>query len=95
MQEEYNSLIAKNMWELSNLPKDHKSIECKWMVRTKNNALREIVRYKMRLVARRYFQVVGVDYNRTFTPMAKLMTIDCKIHQMDVNVAFFNGILNV
>ena len=98
MQEEYNLLKAKSTWELSDLPKDYKIIECKWMVRTKNNAFGEIVRYKMWLVARGYFQVVGVDYNVTFIPVAKSITIRCtftlrttidwKIHQMDVKVAF-------
>jgi len=101
MQEEYASLIAYGTWELAPLPKDRKSVGCKWVFRTKRDASGNIVRHKARLVAKGYSQVAGVDFNETFAPVAKFTTIRCilalgaaldmEIHQMDVKTAFLNG----
>ena len=75
------------------------------MFRTKKDALDEIIGYKAWLVAKGYPQVAGVDYNETFAPMAKFITIRCilalgaalnlEIHQMDVKITFLNGILEM
>ena len=64
----------------------------------------EIIRNKSRLVAQGYTQVEGVDFDESFTPVARLksvrilMSIACtmnfKIYQMDVKCAFLNGYLN-
>jgi transposase InsO family protein len=101
MQEEYDALIANKTWELTPLPKDRKSIGCKWVFRTKKDALGQVVRHKARLVAKGYSQVEGVDFLETFAPVAKFTTIRCilalgaaldlEIHQMDVKTAFLNG----
>ena len=52
MQEEYDLLMANGMWELTNLRIDRKSVGCKWMFHTKNDASSQIIRYKTRLVAK-------------------------------------------
>jgi transposase InsO family protein len=101
MQEEYASLMANGTWELAPLPKDRKSVGCKWVFRTKMDAQGNVVRYKARLVARGFSQVEGVDFHDTFAPVAKFTTIRCmlaigaamdlEIHQMDVKTAFLNG----
>jgi hypothetical protein len=101
MQEEYGSLMANGTWELVLLPKDRKSVGCKWVFRTKRDASSHIVRHKARLVAKGYYQVEGVDFNETFAPVAKFTTITCmlaigaamdlEIHQMDVKTPFLNG----
>jgi hypothetical protein len=101
MQEEYGSLMANGTWELVPLPKDRKSVGCKWVFRTKRDASCHIVRHKARLVAKGYSQVEGVDFNETFALIAKFTTIRCmlaigaamdlEIHQMDVKTAFLNG----
>ena len=101
MQEEYDSLIANGTWELTPLPKDHKTVSCKWVFCTKKDANGVVVRHKARLVAKGYSQVEGVDFNETFAPVAKFSTIRCilalgaamdlEMHQMDVKTAFLNG----
>jgi hypothetical protein len=101
MQEEYGSFMANGMWELVPLPKDRKSVGCKWVFHIKRDASGHIVRHKARLVAKGYSQVEGVNFNETFTLVAKFTTIRCmlaigaatdlEIQQMDVKTAFLNG----
>jgi hypothetical protein len=99
MQEKNGSLMANGTWELVPLPKDRKSVGCKWVFRTKSDASGHIVRHKARLVAKGYSQVEGVDFNETFAPVAKFTTINAclqlespmEIHQMDVKTTFLNG----
>jgi hypothetical protein len=60
-----------------------------------------VERYNARLVARGFTQTYGVDYNKTFAPVAKFTSIRCilalaaledmEIHQMDVKTTFLNG----
>lgn len=60
-----------------------------------------VVRYKVRLIAKDYSQVISIDFNETFAPVAKFSTIrtivtieiamDLEMHQMDVKIVFFNG----
>ena len=69
MQEEYKSLMDNATWELTPLPPNRSAIGCKWVFRTKRDAMGHIVRYKARLVAKGYSQVAGVDFNETFAPV--------------------------
>ena len=77
MQEEYGALIAKGMLELAPLPSKRSSVGCKWVFSTKRDVLGNVVRYKARLVARGFSQAEGVDFNKTFAPIAKFSTIRC------------------
>ena len=53
------------------------------------------------MVAKGYAQSYGIDYEETFNPVAKMVTVRCVIaaaalkgwvlHQMDVKSAFLNG----
>jgi len=61
----------------------------------------EVECYKAILVARGFTQTFGVDYNETFAPIAKFVSIryilalvtieDMKIHQMDVKTVFLKS----
>ena len=63
-----------------------------------------ILRNKVRLVAKGYNQEEGIDFNETYVPVDRLEAVrlllayafmcNFKLHQMDVKSAFLNGFLN-
>ena len=75
MEEEYNSLLENQTWDLVPLPSGRKLVRCKWVYRTKSVADGKITRQKVRLVAKGFHQVHGIDYDETFDPVAKMDSI--------------------
>nr|GEY74101.1 ribonuclease H-like domain-containing protein [Tanacetum cinerariifolium] len=81
-----------------------KTIGSKQIYRIKCKASGEIDRYKARLVAQEFGQREGLDYEETFSPIVKMVTIRCLIgllisknwplFQLDVNNAFLYGDLD-
>jgi hypothetical protein len=101
MDEEMATLDANATWELVALQKDKKIIGCKWVFKIKHNADGSVSRYKARLVAKGYAQTYGIDYEETYSPVAKMTTIRTiiamtatkgwSLHQMDVKNVFLYG----
>jgi hypothetical protein len=98
------NLSKKNdTWDLVDLHKEKECIGVKWFYKTKYKENGEVDKYKARLVAKGFAQEYGVDYNETFSPVARLDTIrmvlaiaaqhNWKVYQMDVKSAFLNGYL--
>jgi hypothetical protein len=104
MQEEYNSLLKKQTWDLVPLPARRKFVRCRWVYRTKSAVNGQISKYKARLVAKGFQQVHGIDYGETFAPVVKMDSIRLalaiavakgwEVHQMDVKNAFLHGDLS-
>ena len=91
------------MWELVLRPEGVNVIGTKWIYKNKSDEHGAVIRNKLRLVAQGYIQEEEVDFDETFALVARLKSIwillaiachlNFKLHQMDVNSAFLNGIL--
>jgi hypothetical protein len=101
MNEEYCSLMENDTWDLVPLPKGRKLVRCEWVYRTKYASDGSVERHKAWLVAKGFSQVEGIDYNETFSPVAKMNSIclvlslaashKWEVHQMDVKSTFLHG----
>lgn len=96
-----NALKKNDTWEIVDLPKEEKTMGCKWVFTLKCNADGSVERYKARLVAKGFTQTYGIDYQETFAPVAMINSIwvlislpvhsDWNLYQLDVKNAFLNG----
>ena len=78
-------------------------IGTKWIFKNKSNEHGTVIQNKSRLVAQEYTQVEGIDFDKTFAPVARLESIrillaiashlNFKLYQMDVKSALLNGML--
>ena len=97
MKDELN-MIKKNI----DRPRNRKVIGIKWIFKTKLNSDKTICKHKARLVVTRYAQQYGVDYQETFTPVPRYVTIKIlftvashsswHIHQFYVKSSFLNSL---
>nr|GEV65250.1 hypothetical protein [Tanacetum cinerariifolium] len=77
-----------------------KTVGCKWIFKKKTGMDGKLHTYKARLIAKGYTKTHGIDYEETFSLVAKIKSIrimlviatfhDYKIWQIDVNAAFLN-----
>ncbi|KAK3009353.1 hypothetical protein RJ639_013089 [Escallonia herrerae] len=74
MQEEIDALDKNGTWELVPKPEKCEPITCKWVFRLKKNSDSTIDRFKARLVALGFSQNYGLDYEETFSLVAKIVT---------------------
>ena len=98
-QEEFDGLTEMGVWRLVDCPSDRKTIKCRWTYVLKADG-----RYKARLVTKGYMQVQGIDYEETFSPVARYKSIryllahaallDWEIEAMDVKLAHLHGVLD-
>ena len=75
----------------------------KWIYKVKHVANGSVENFKAHFVEHRFSQVKGVDYDETFVLVAIFSSIGAvifvmvemgwKIHQMDVETTFLNGLL--
>jgi hypothetical protein len=92
----HSIVVEHDSWEVLPKPTECNAVTAKWVNTIKNDGRR-----KSRFVARGFTQQQGIDYNETFSPVAKMATIRLFLslvgilmlftHQLDVKTAFLNA----
>jgi hypothetical protein len=103
MHDELEKFERNQVWILVDPLRDVNVIGTKWVFKNKHGEDGEIVRKKASLVAQGFSQVEGLDFGETFAHVARLEVIRIllafaapngfKLHQMDVKIAFLNGVI--
>ncbi|GJR28421.1 putative RNA-directed DNA polymerase [Tanacetum coccineum] len=101
MNLEMEALNRNGTWVITELPVGRKPIGNKWVWKVKYKSTGDVERFKARLVAKGYNQKEGIDYDETFSPVVKIVTVRCilslavfnnwSVYQLDINNAFMYG----
>ncbi|GJW99802.1 retrovirus-related pol polyprotein from transposon TNT 1-94 [Tanacetum coccineum] len=98
---ELNHFKCLDIWELVERPVGRNIIAIKWLWKNKIDAKNTVIRNKSCLFVKGYGQEVGINFEESFAPVARLKVVrifveyaaqkNFSIYQMDVNTAFLNG----
>jgi len=101
---ELASLKANKTWSLVKWPAGVNVADCKWVLHIKKNAAGKIKKYKARLVAWGFMQIHGIDFYKTYVPVAQLTSFqlllvmaNCNKWPVDIfdfDSAFLNSVLS-
>jgi hypothetical protein len=101
MLEEYKSIITNVFGDIVPRPKDKSVVSSKWIYKIKYAAEGSVEKFKEIFVARGFTQKEGIDYEETFSSVARYTSIRTiialapvlcwKLHQMDVKTTLLNG----
>jgi hypothetical protein len=103
MTKEHQSIIKNDVWEIVPRPKSKDVVSSKLLYKIKHDVNGSTEKYKARFVSRGFFQKEGIDYEETFSLVAKHTSIRTiialaakmkwKLHQMNVKTTFLNGVI--
>nr|GEU43396.1 hypothetical protein [Tanacetum cinerariifolium] len=103
MQEELHQFIRLDVWELVPSPNGIKPLTLKWLFKNKHDEENTVIRNKTRLVVRGYRQEEGIDFEESFSLVARMEAImiflayvahkGFTVYQMDVKTGFLHGSL--
>ncbi|CAL8990800.1 unnamed protein product [Prunus brigantina] len=104
METELEMIEKNDTWELVKRSSEKPVVGVKWIYKVKLNLDGSVQKNKARLVAKGYTQKPGIDFNETFALVARLDTVRTlislaaqkrwKLFQLDVKLAFLNGVLH-
>ncbi|GJX92694.1 retrovirus-related pol polyprotein from transposon TNT 1-94 [Tanacetum coccineum] len=103
MQEEIHEFERLKVWELVPRPNKAMIISLKWIFKVKLDEYGGVLKNKAQLVAKGYHQEKRIDFEESFAPIARIEAIriflaydahkNMVVFQIDVKMAFLNGIL--
>ena len=95
--------MKSDVWDVVPRPKRKSVVSSKWIYKIKHAIDGNFEKYKARFVAHGFPQKEGIDYEETFSPVARYTSIrgilaiaavmKWKIHQMDVKTDLLNGVV--
>jgi hypothetical protein len=101
MHEELENVERNQVWVLVSPPSNYDPIGTKWVFKNKQSEDGLVVRNMARLVAQGFCHNEGIDYEETFSPIARSEAIrillvfaapkSFNLFQMDVKSVFLNG----
>ncbi|GJW14235.1 retrovirus-related pol polyprotein from transposon TNT 1-94 [Tanacetum coccineum] len=105
MQDEIHEFDRLDVWELVPPLDCAMIIALKWIYKVKLDEYGDVLKNEARLIAKGYRQEEGLDFEESFTPVARLEAIriflanaaskNMTVYQIDVKTAFLNGELKV
>nr|GEZ72052.1 Gag-Pol polyprotein [Tanacetum cinerariifolium] len=103
IQEELLLFKRLDVWVLVPAPDNISPLTLKWLFKNKHDEKQTVIRNKSRLVVKGYRQEEGIDFEESFTPVARMEAIKIflayvahksfMVFQMDVKIAFLHGSL--
>ena len=104
MNDEMSSLVENKIWQLVEKPKGRKIVDNRWVYKVKLNTNGCVDKFKARFVTKGFSQEAGVDFNQTYSPVARFDTNRAVLSvaaseklnlvQFDVKTAFLYGELD-
>ncbi|GKG01825.1 retrovirus-related pol polyprotein from transposon TNT 1-94, partial [Tanacetum coccineum] len=101
MQEEIHEFERLEVWELVPYLDKVFLIKLKWIYKVKTDESGGVLKNKARLIAQGFRQEEGIDFEESFTLVARIKAIhifvansahkNMTIYQMDIKMAFLNG----
>ena len=73
--EEYNSIMVNDVWKVVPRPQDRSMVGSRWIYKVKQAVDGSVEKYKASFVAQGFSQIEGIDYDETFTPVARYYSI--------------------
>nr|GEZ31504.1 retrovirus-related Pol polyprotein from transposon TNT 1-94 [Tanacetum cinerariifolium] len=103
MKKELLHFKRLDVWVLVPAPDNISPFTLKWLFKNKHDEEQTVIRNKSRLVVRGYHKEEGIDFEESFTPVARMEAIriflayaahkSFTVFQMDVKTAFLHGSL--
>lgn len=91
-----------DVWVIVRKARDQNHLNCTWVFKIKNQ-LNVPIEYKARICVRGFQQFKGTDYQITYAPTGRLVSLcmliifalnqNLKFHQIDIKSAFLNALL--
>ncbi|KAI0531141.1 hypothetical protein KFK09_000693 [Dendrobium nobile] len=101
MTDEIEALHKQGTWSLVQQPSQACILGCKWTYHLKTDSNGNVSRHKALLVAKGFDQIPGINYQETFSPVAKFPTVRIlltlatqrrwPVFQLDVSNVFLHG----